>query len=261
MADPILSVFQALSDKTRLSILSLVAADELAAGEIAGHFSQTRTAISQHLTILRESGLISERRDGTRRLYRVANEQLLAARLYLEGLSGAERPKHAPATAIAESPPPVASPQPETRAVNGGELSLEVHVAAVPDQVFALLTRDSAIATWLARQVRTEPQPGGIFHLSNQSGLNIVGEYLYLDAPNRVSFSWGGLDGMDPGESLVEWHLEADPGGTRLSLRHHNLPTGTVAHYRNLWRHSALPKLCQAAEGRAPATVVLEPPT
>jgi DNA-binding transcriptional ArsR family regulator/uncharacterized protein YndB with AHSA1/START domain len=260
MADPILSIFQALSDKTRLSILSLVAIDELAAGEIAGHFSQTRTAISQHLTILREAGLISERRDGTKRMYRVTNEQLLAARLFLERLTGSERPEPSPRVAVPAPPVAVAPAKPESRPVNGGELALEVHVAAAPEQVFALLTKDSAIATWLARQVRTEPHPGGIFHLSNQSGLNIVGEYLHLDSPHQVSFSWGGLDGMDPGESLVEWLLEADPEGTRLRLRHHNLPTSTVPHYRNLWRHSALPKLCQSAEGRAPATVVLEPP-
>ena len=45
--------------------------EELSAGEIAGHFQVTRPAVSQHLAVLKEAGLLTERRAGTRRLYRV----------------------------------------------------------------------------------------------------------------------------------------------------------------------------------------------
>jgi DNA-binding transcriptional ArsR family regulator len=60
---------KAISDPTRRRIMELVADRPLAAGEIAEHFSVTRPAISQHLGVLREAGLVSERREGTRRLY------------------------------------------------------------------------------------------------------------------------------------------------------------------------------------------------
>ena len=60
----------ALAEPRRRAILALVRDRELAAGEIARQFDVSRPAISQHLTVLREAGLISERRDGTRRLYR-----------------------------------------------------------------------------------------------------------------------------------------------------------------------------------------------
>lgn len=61
---------RAIAEPRRRAILRLVAHNELAAGEIAAAFDVTRTAISQHLTVLKNAGLLAERRDGTRRLYR-----------------------------------------------------------------------------------------------------------------------------------------------------------------------------------------------
>jgi DNA-binding transcriptional ArsR family regulator len=60
-------------------------ADELSASEISQHFpAVTRSAISQHLTILRRSGLVRERRDGTRRLYSVNKSELAKLRAFLD---------------------------------------------------------------------------------------------------------------------------------------------------------------------------------
>ncbi len=60
----------ALADPRRRAILALIRDSELPAGEIAGRFDVTRPAISQHLAVLRAAGLVTERRVGTRRLYR-----------------------------------------------------------------------------------------------------------------------------------------------------------------------------------------------
>jgi DNA-binding transcriptional ArsR family regulator len=63
-------VLDALSDPRRREILRLLRGAELPAGAIAAHFGDvTRPAISQHLRVLREAGLLAERREGTRRLY------------------------------------------------------------------------------------------------------------------------------------------------------------------------------------------------
>ncbi|MEU4159092.1 metalloregulator ArsR/SmtB family transcription factor [Actinoplanes sp. NPDC026670] len=78
--------FRALAEPRRRAILRLVATDELAAGEIAAAFDVTRTAISQHLTVLREAGLVSERRAGTRRLYRARPEGLAGLREFLDSM-------------------------------------------------------------------------------------------------------------------------------------------------------------------------------
>jgi DNA-binding transcriptional ArsR family regulator len=61
---------RALAGPRRRQILELVWDRELSAGQIAAHFEVTRPAISQHLSVLRSAGLVAERRDGTRRLYR-----------------------------------------------------------------------------------------------------------------------------------------------------------------------------------------------
>ena len=77
---------RALAEPRRRAILRLVAHDELAAGEIAQAFEVTRTAVSQHLTILRNAGLVSERRAGTRRYYRARPEGLAGLREFLEDM-------------------------------------------------------------------------------------------------------------------------------------------------------------------------------
>jgi DNA-binding transcriptional ArsR family regulator len=77
---------KAIAEPRRRAILRLVADDELAAGEIAAVFDVTRTAISQHLTVLKNAGLLTERREGTRRLYRARPEGLDGLREFLDDM-------------------------------------------------------------------------------------------------------------------------------------------------------------------------------
>ncbi len=74
----------ALAEPRRRAILRLVARDELPAGQIAAAFDVTRPAISQHLTVLKNAGLLVERREGTRRLYRARPEGLAELRDFLD---------------------------------------------------------------------------------------------------------------------------------------------------------------------------------
>src|SRR5579864_4895857 len=64
-------VLRALSEPRRVAILKVIRNRELRAGQIADNFSTTRSAISQHLRVLTTAGLLSERRSGTSRLYRL----------------------------------------------------------------------------------------------------------------------------------------------------------------------------------------------
>src|SRR5213082_1560053 len=77
-------VVQAIGEPRRREILRLIQNRELSAGEIATRFDVTRPAISQHLTVLKAAGLVSERRDGTRRLYRARPEGLAELKEFLE---------------------------------------------------------------------------------------------------------------------------------------------------------------------------------
>ena len=71
-----MEVFEAIAQPKRREILRLLAAGELSAGEVASRFAVTQPAISQHLKVLKEAGLISERRDAQRRLFSVRPEGL-----------------------------------------------------------------------------------------------------------------------------------------------------------------------------------------
>ena len=75
---------KAIAEPRRRQILRLVRDDELSAGEIAAQFDVTRPAISQHLNVLKEAGLVTERRNGTRRLYRARPEGLGELKAFLE---------------------------------------------------------------------------------------------------------------------------------------------------------------------------------
>jgi len=75
---------RALAEPRRRVILRLVAQEERSAGEIAATFEVSRTGISQHLTVLKNAGLLVERREGTRRLYRARPEGLAGLREFLD---------------------------------------------------------------------------------------------------------------------------------------------------------------------------------
>ena len=78
------AVVRALAEPHRREILRLVAGRELPAGRIAAHFDVTGPAVSQHLRVLKEAGLVTDRREGTRRLYRARPEGLMELRAFLE---------------------------------------------------------------------------------------------------------------------------------------------------------------------------------
>ena len=75
---------RALADPGRRRILTLVRSEERTAGEIAAELPVTWPAVSQHLRVLKGAGLITERREGTRRYYRARPEGLADVRAFLE---------------------------------------------------------------------------------------------------------------------------------------------------------------------------------
>ena len=79
------AALKALAEPRRREIVRLVWVHELPATEIADHFAEvTRSAISQHLGVLKAAGLVIERRDGTRRLYRADRTEMKKLRRFLD---------------------------------------------------------------------------------------------------------------------------------------------------------------------------------
>jgi len=79
------AALKAFAEPRRREILRLVWSQELPAAHIAARFDDvTRSAVSQHLAVLRDSALVLERRDGTRRLYRANHEEMAKLRDFLD---------------------------------------------------------------------------------------------------------------------------------------------------------------------------------
>ncbi len=79
------AVLEAVAEPRRPEILRLVRSSYRTAGAIAAHFTDvSRPSVSQHLRVLRDAGLLHERREGTRRLYRARVEGLAEVRTFIE---------------------------------------------------------------------------------------------------------------------------------------------------------------------------------
>jgi DNA-binding transcriptional ArsR family regulator len=77
-------IFDALGDPTRRAILERLKRGPRAVGELASRLPVSRPAVSQHLKILKEAGLVTERQNGTRRLYRLNTDKLSDVRAFLD---------------------------------------------------------------------------------------------------------------------------------------------------------------------------------
>ena len=82
------AALKAIAEPRRRQILRLVRDDELSAGEIASQFDISWPAVSQHLGVLKEAGLVNERRNGTKRLYRTRPQGLADLKAFLDEFWG-----------------------------------------------------------------------------------------------------------------------------------------------------------------------------
>ena len=137
------------------------------------------------------------------------------------------------------------------------EVRLEVWINALPETVYALLTEPSHMTSWLAEVVEADSRPGGVFRISGPANVSIVGKYIEAIPYQKVMFTWGGVEGLKPGQSIVEFLLEPERGGTLVRLRHYGLPDSAIESHRLGWVHSGLVKIKDAAEGRMPTRLCL----
>jgi uncharacterized protein YndB with AHSA1/START domain len=99
------------------------------------------------------------------------------------------------------------------------EVWLEIRINASPKVVFTLLTDPVHMRTWLAEFVDADARPGGVFRISGPVGVSVEGTYLKVIPDWKVVFTWGGVEGVKPGQSTVEFLLERHDDGTLVRLR------------------------------------------
>jgi len=106
----------------------------------------------------------------------------------------------------------------------------------------------------MGRAAMFDLRPGGAYRVEVLPGSTASGEFVLIDRPRRLVYTWGWDDAgaVPPGSTTVEFELVPHDDGTLLRLRHHDLPgAGATASHRRGWDHY-LPRLAVAATGREP---------
>jgi uncharacterized protein YndB with AHSA1/START domain len=104
-------------------------------------------------------------------------------------------------------------------------LTATVRISAPPAVVFPYFTDPALMVLWIGEWADLNPEPGGAFALDINK-TPVRGEYVEIDPPRRVVFTWGvaGKDSLPPGSTTVEVVLTADGPETVVELFHHDLP-------------------------------------
>lgn len=117
-------------------------------------------------------------------------------------------------------------------------LEVSLHVAADPEVVFPYFTDPERYVLWMGRTALLDAVPGGEYRVQMGDGVAALGTFIEVDPPRRLVFTWGWTAGPDvpPGSTRVEVSLTAEAGGTRVVLRHHDLPDLPMReHHRAGW--------------------------
>jgi uncharacterized protein YndB with AHSA1/START domain len=149
-------------------------------------------------------------------------------------------------------------------------VEVAIHLAAPPEEVFRFFTDPARYVQWMGSEAELEPVPGGVYRVRMPDGFEAAGQFLQVDRPHLVVFSWGFADDeaaartkheggeaggagvMPAGSTRVTVTLEDEDGGTRLSLRHDNLPSDSLREGHDVAWNAYLPRLAVRTAGGDP---------
>jgi uncharacterized protein YndB with AHSA1/START domain len=134
----------------------------------------------------------------------------------------------------------------------------ELAIDASPETVWSFLVEPGKATRWMGESASFDARPGGEYRVGVIPGHTARGEFVEVDAPRRLVFTWGWEPGEDgpnpvpPGSSTVEIELEPEGDGTRLRFTHRDLPGKEAADsHAHGWDHY-LERLASAASGGDP---------
>jgi uncharacterized protein YndB with AHSA1/START domain len=131
----------------------------------------------------------------------------------------------------------------------------EVRIDASPETVFEFFTDPAKMVRWKGAQATLDPRPGGVYRVQMNEQTIVLGEYVEVDPPHRVVFTWGwqgDYAATPPGSSTVEITLTADGDATVVRLVHRDLPTTESAEAHGIGWDIYIPRLAVAATGGDP---------
>jgi uncharacterized protein YndB with AHSA1/START domain len=134
----------------------------------------------------------------------------------------------------------------------------ELAIDASPETVWGFLTDPDKVQRWWGQSVSFDPRPGGEFVVVVSRTHTTRGEFVELDPPRRLVYTWGwetgppGQELVPPGSTTVEIDLEPSGAGTKLRFRHSGLPNAEAAQaHAEGWDHY-LGRLTVTASGGDP---------
>jgi uncharacterized protein YndB with AHSA1/START domain len=116
----------------------------------------------------------------------------------------------------------------------------EVFIDASPEEIFPYLTENEKYLSWMGISANLNPRPGGVFEVDPNGGDVILGEFLEVDPPRRLVFTWGWRDLSQPvpaGSTRVEIELKPQGSGTLLRLTHSGLKGPSRDRHEIGWPH------------------------
>ena len=150
-------------------------------------------------------------------------------------------------------------------------VEVTVQVPAAPPDVFGFFTDPGRYVQWMGSSVELDPVPGGVYRVRMADGFAAAGRFLAVTYPHLVVFSWGfaddeaasrtkdagadagpGARAMPAGSTRVTVTLRDEDGGTRLTLRHENLPSESLREGHDIAWNTYLPRLAVRAAGADP---------
>jgi uncharacterized protein (TIGR03086 family) len=221
-------MLETAAEPTRRRLLQLLASGERTVTQLASKFSVTRSAISQHLAVLAEVGLVTARKQGRERYYRLDECGVRRLRALVESFWSDELDR-----LVVDATQP--SPQ--------GGFAMPYEKAVVvpldPADTFALITEPDRLRRWMAVAARVDLRAGGEYRWTVTPGHTAAGTVVDVDPGRRVVYSWGWEGGGDPapGASTVTVTLTPVDGGTEVRLVHDGLTDEQAARHAEGWNH------------------------
>jgi uncharacterized protein YndB with AHSA1/START domain len=155
-------------------------------------------------------------------------------------------------------------------------VEVTVWIPAMPPDLFGFFTDPDRYVQWMGSTAELDPVPGGVYRVRMADGFAAAGRFLAVSYPHLVVFSWGfaddeaasrtnhavgepgsadagpGARAMPAGSTRVTVTLLDEDGGTRLTLRHENLPSESLREGHDVAWNTYLPRLAVRAAGRDP---------
>jgi uncharacterized protein (TIGR03086 family) len=221
--------------------LELLSTGEQTVSQLAAQFGVTRSAISQHLGVLSNAGLVQARQVGRFRYYRLDPAGMSALRDALQVFWTHELEQLA-----------TAGPQTERRLMIA---ETSVLVPLDPDATFALLTQPERLRRWQAVTARMELRAGGEYRWTIVPGHTAAGTITELEPGRRLvfTFGWEGQTDLPPGASTITITLEPAEGGTKVHLVHTGLTDEQATGHLQGWTHYGERLVAAAERGDAGA--------